>query len=126
MNPAPKERSTFVLLCRDAPETTSLRQELLAAHLDFVANNIERYLVAGPLSAAQGKPSKGVTSGSLFVVFAEDGQELVEFMSQDPYYASELYEQVEVFFFKAAAGSAVGGCTWLRTMAPARESPQDT
>ena len=104
-------RQAFILLCRDNQEANSLRQDLLDAHLDFVANHIDRYLVAGPLRPSTAQ--EDAFCGSLFVVYAEDEQELLEFMSEDPYYASGMYEQVEIFRFHAAAGSAVGGCTWL-------------
>ena len=104
-------QQTFVLLCRDGQKANSLRQDLLNAHLEFVANHIDRYLVAGPLEPSTAQ--ENAVPGSLFVVYAEDEQELVEFMSEDPYYASGMYEQVEIFRFHAAAGSAVGGCTWL-------------
>ncbi len=110
---APVPRRAWVLLCRDNPAAHVLRGELLAAHLDFVAANIDRYLVAGPLSPVTASAEKGATCGSLFVVHASDEADLYAFMSGDPYYASGLYEHTQAFAFEAAAGSAVGGCCWL-------------
>lgn len=110
----PELRPAFVLLCRDAESAADARQELLSAHLDFVAANIERYLVAGPLRAAEDPSGDAPIIGSLFVVHAEDEADLHAFMSGDPYYASGIYAQTKVFAFNAAAGSAVGGITWSR------------
>lgn len=108
----------FALVCHDGRHANSLRQDLLHAHLDFVASHIDRYLVAGPLKPLGLGEHREDTAGSLFVVYAENEQDLVEFMSGDPYYASGMYERVEFYAFQAAAGSAVGGCTWQSEMPP--------
>ncbi len=115
-------RQPFVLLCRDGPQAKSLRQDLLDTHLEFVAAHIERYLVAGPLKPPSAGAGQEDMSGSLFVVYAEDERELVEFMSADPYYASGMYERIEIFSFHVAAGSAVGGCAWLSEEDPAQHT----
>lgn len=117
-----ESQQPFVLLCRDGPLAKPLRQEHLNAHLEFVAEHIERYLVAGPLKPSRLDGHQEDICGSLFVVYAENEPELLEFMSADPYYACGMYERVEIFNFHAAAGRAVGGCTWLSEKDPAQHT----
>lgn len=110
-NPSKFPRA-FVMLCRDGESTADVRQDLLPSHLDFVAANIDRYLVAGPLRAPEDSGGDAAIIGSLFVVYAESETDLRTFMSGDPYYTSGIYEHTEVFAFTAAAGHAVGGTAW--------------
>ena len=63
-------RRAFVLMCRDGAEAKTARLELLRPHLEFVAANIDRYLVAGPLRAPQSRTQDDSILGSLFVVDA--------------------------------------------------------
>ena len=63
-------RRAFVLVCHDGAGAETARAELLRAHLEFVAANIDRYLVAGPLRAPQSRTQDDPILGSLFVVYA--------------------------------------------------------
>ncbi len=91
----------------DGPGAASLREEFLAEHLAFVADNIERYLAAGPLKGPDGE-----MFGSLYLVFANDEADARAFMAGDPYLREDVFESLLVCEFVAAAGSAVGGITW--------------
>lgn len=91
----------------DGPGAVALRESFLEEHLAYVQNNIERYLVAGPLKGPDGE-----MFGSLFLVYATDEADARAFMKGDPYLREDVFESLLVCEFVAAAGSAVGGITW--------------
>ncbi|MFA9201564.1 MAG: YciI family protein [Cypionkella sp.] len=99
--------SLFAVHCRDAPASRERRELYLEAHLAHVADHIERYLVAGPL-----RDPAGATVGSLLIVEARDEHDARAFIAADPYHAADVWAEVHVDAFTAAAGRWVGGAAW--------------
>jgi uncharacterized protein YciI len=62
-----------------------------AAHLEFIADRQEPVVYAGPLI------EEGRMIGSLFVFDVADRSALDEHLSQDPYFAEQIFETVEIY-----------------------------
>ena len=97
----------FLIYCCDAPGTTEVRAATNPAHLQHVEAHLDRYWVAGPLRDTQGE-----TVGSMLIVKAESATEARLFLEQDPYYAANLWQSIEIHDFLPAAGEWIGGKIW--------------
>jgi len=99
----------YVLIAEDAPGSAVLRRELMQAHLDWVLTVMARVRVAGPLKTApDGEPCM-----SLYIIEATSEADARDFIAADPYLRGGVWRQVTVRPFVAAAGSWVGGASWL-------------
>jgi uncharacterized protein YciI len=99
----------YAIHALDGPGGAEKRSANLAAHLAHVEAQIDRYFVAGPLKDAAGAPI-----GSLLVVEAANEADARTFLAEDPYAGVQLWDQVHLSAFAAAAGSSVGGVTWKK------------
>jgi uncharacterized protein YciI len=97
----------FAVHALDGPGAAEKRSIHIAAHLAHVEANIARYAVAGPL-----RDGEGEVTGSLLVIDADDLADARAFLGEDPYAQAELWAEVRVHAFSAAAGDWVGGVTW--------------
>lgn len=98
----------FMLMGRDGEGAGLLRSQHLQAHLAWVSTVMPRVRVAGPLCDATGQPCM-----SLYVIEADDELAARRFIHQDPYFRAGVWREVQVLPFTAAAGTWVGGATWL-------------
>ncbi len=96
----------FAIHCRDVGDSAALRQRHLQAHLDHVAENVERYAVAGPLKDGE------ATIGSLLIIRAENSEDAAAFHATDPYTKAGVWQSPQIELFSAVAGEWVGGITW--------------
>lgn len=96
----------FAIFCRDAENSATLREKLLADHLAHIETHIEDYAVAGPLKEG------GETVGSMLVVKAEDKAEARTIFEGDPYFGGGVWKSVEIHQFLGVAGDWVGGVAW--------------
>lgn len=101
---------TFLVVCKDGPETEPLRLKHLEGHLIYIEQNNNRYRVAGPMRHEQ----DGKIVGSLFLVEGEGEKDVKEFLFHDPYFSSQMYDSVEFFNFVPACGSWMKGVIWDR------------
>lgn len=99
----------FAIHALDGPGGADKRTAHLAAHLDHVEANIDRYFVAGPL-----RDAGGATTGSLLVVEAADEANARAFLAEDPYARQDLWDRVHISAFAAVAGTWVGGAAWKK------------
>ncbi len=100
----------MVLACdRAGPEAAAERQRLLAAHLAHVEAVMDRLLVAGPLTGADGR-----AVGSLLILDVADEASARARMVEDPYSSAAIWERVEIRPFRGVAGRWVGGAAWKR------------
>ncbi len=97
----------FSIYCRDKKGTAQTRREVAPKHLSHVEKYIDRYLVAGPMRDIEGE-----TVGSLLIVTAEHEDDARQFLEQDPYFAADIWESIEIHNFMAAAGEWIGGKIW--------------
>ena len=83
----------FLVICRDEPGKSDLRETHLKGHLDHVERNWQRYLTAGPIR----NPGATALVGSVFLVFADSEADARALMEGDPYVTSGLYGSIEYF-----------------------------
>ena len=95
------------MICRDKPGALALRMSHIAAHLAHVEGNLDQFLVAGPLRDAEGQ-----ICGSLLVIKADSEADAQAFLAKDPYFAADIWAEVEIRAFNAVAGDWVGGRAW--------------
>jgi uncharacterized protein len=89
----------FVLACFDKPNSLDLRMATREAHLAYVREKTAMVKVAGPmLDAAE------AMAGSLFILEADDRNQIDAFNAADPYQLAGLFGQVEIRGFKASIG----------------------
>lgn len=91
-------------------EPARLRKELAPAHLAYIESIMAHILIAGPLFDSNNEDKKSI--GSLLVYKTQDMEEARAWLEQDPYYAADIWQSVELRFFRGAAGDAVGGRAW--------------
>lgn len=99
----------MAVICTDGPgpDAARLRAERLADHLAHVEAILDRILVAGPLSDAEGR-----TCGSLLILEVASIAEARRLMAADPYSVPGIWDSVTFQEFRAVAGAWVGGATW--------------
>lgn len=99
----------FAVWCEDGPDAPHIREAHLDGHLAYVEENIDRYLIAGPLRRGSGE----ALCGSLFIVIADDEDAARAFMAGDPYFSKGAYARVDYRRLTPAAGRWMdGGVIW--------------
>ena len=79
----------FVVIGKD--KAREHRAKHRAAHLEFIAERQEPVVYAGPLI------EDGRMIGSLFLFDMESRAGLDEHLAQDPYFAGQIFETVEIY-----------------------------
>lgn len=103
-----QDEPAFLVICRDAPGQSGLRETHLKGHLDHVEANWERYVVAGPIR----EPGETALVGSVFLVLAASEDDARALMAGDPYVSSGLYGEMEVKQMTLSIGRYPGGKIW--------------
>ncbi len=86
----------FVLYCVDKADHGHVRAENRPAHLDYLKDNRERIVMAGPTTTEDGS----AMTGSVLVIEAADRAEAEAFAAGDPYAKAGLFESVTIKPFK--------------------------
>jgi uncharacterized protein YciI len=94
----------------DSAAAPALRQQHLAAHLEFVERALDDILVAGPLR----DPATGANVGSLYVLDVADEAGARAWLARDPYHVAGVWARVTVRPFAGVAGRWVGGAAWKK------------
>jgi uncharacterized protein YciI len=97
----------YAIITKDKPGATATRMEKLKEHLAHVETSLDRLAIAGPL-----RDEDGNFTGSLLVVKAESEADARALLASDPYYKADIWSDIEIRAFNAAAGDWVGGKTW--------------
>lgn len=97
----------YAIITHDKPGATAIRMEKLREHLAHVEAGLDRLAVAGPL-----RDEAGNFTGSLLVVKAESEADARALLEHDPYFKADIWSNIEIRAFGAAAGDWVGGKTW--------------
>ncbi len=98
----------FMVVGEDSSNAPRLREQLLQAHLAWVLGAMERIRVAGPIKDARARPC-----ASLYVIEADDEGAARALLEGDPYYSGGVWREVSFRPFVAAAGTWIGGASWL-------------
>ncbi|MDX1515737.1 MAG: YciI family protein [Woeseiaceae bacterium] len=98
----------YLVIGYDVDGGEEIRDRALVAHLEYVEQQCDRYLVAGPLR----NPGEDALIGSFFLVAANDGDEARAIVSGDPYVKNGLYRELIVHSATPAVGRLLGGVIW--------------
>ena len=97
----------FAIVTTDKPGATATRMAKLREHLAHVEATIDQLAIAGPL-----RDQDGNFTGSLLIVKADSEAEARAMLENDPYFHAEIWSDIQIRAFGAAAGDWVGGKTW--------------
>ncbi|WP_439817769.1 YciI family protein [Zavarzinia sp. CC-PAN008] len=89
--------SHFILTCHDKPDSLSLRMATRPAHLDYIAANQDKLVMAGPLLADDGE----TMVGSVLVLDVADRAAAEAFSANDPYAKAGLFGSVTIHGIRA-------------------------
>jgi uncharacterized protein YciI len=98
----------YLVLAYDGPGSEGPRDEYLEQHLEYVEQNVGRYLVCGPLR----EPGHEPLVGSFFLVRADDAAAARALVAGDPYVQCGMYKDVIVHEATPAGGKFMGGVIW--------------
>ncbi len=87
---------TFVLYCVDKAGHGHVRAENRPAHLDYLKSNLDRIVIAGPMTSDDGETVKG----SVIVVNDAERGAAEDFAANDPYAKAGLFESVTITAYK--------------------------
>jgi len=86
----------YALICFDCPDSTALRDQHRAAHMEFLKQHSEKIVFGGPLK----NTPDGASTGALIVVDCATRKEAEDFIADDPFHRGGVYESVAVRAFK--------------------------
>lgn len=86
----------FVLYCVDKAGHGHLRTENRPAHVDYLKSNLDRLMLAGPMTSDDGT----TMLGSVLIIEAADRAAAEAFAAGDPYAKAGLFESVTIKAFK--------------------------
>lgn len=82
----------YTIICTDRPDGLELRKANRTAHLEFLEEQGDRVLAAGPFR----DETTGEPTGSLLIIRAESVAEAQSFAALDPYARAGVFANVEV------------------------------
>ncbi len=86
----------FVLYCVDKADHGHVRAENRPAHLDYLNNNLDRILIAGPITSDDGE----TVIGSVIIVSDDRRAAAEDFAAGDPYAKAGLFENVTITAYR--------------------------
>ncbi len=86
----------FAIVCLDKPDHGHLRAENRPAHIDYLNDNLEHMLLAGPFLSEDGERPVG----SLLILEFDDQGQARAFAEGDPYARAGLFESVTIRPFR--------------------------
>ncbi|MCU6433719.1 YciI family protein [Undibacterium sp. Jales W-56] len=88
----------FAVRFHDKPDKLATRSQFLQAHLDWLNIHKNTILVAGSLRLS---PDQGAIGG-LWIVQAEEKNQIEQLLVEDPFWKAGLRERVEISFWSKA------------------------
>lgn len=85
----------FAIFATDKPGQQALRQQVRAAHRDYLRNPFPHRIVVR-LGGPTLTPGEGGMNGTLLVVEASSLDEVEGFFAEDPYVRAGLFERFEI------------------------------
>jgi uncharacterized protein YciI len=82
----------YAVLFEDNDEFAHMRPKYMADHLAFLGSNSERIESAGPLKHGAG----GEPAGGLWIVEAEDAEQVRELVESDPFWPTGLRKSIRI------------------------------
>ncbi len=95
----------FVIRAHDKPGQLEVRMSNRPAHIQYLKDAGDRIKLAGPLLSGEGAgDDQGQPVGSLIVIDAASEAAVKLFAENDPYYAADVFERVDIAPFRASLG----------------------
>ena len=91
--------TTFILFCKDKPQSLDLRMATRERHLAYVGGFAGQLKLGGPLLDANGD-----MAGSVLMFEAETLAEAEAFSANDPYRLAGLFERVDISAMRLTLG----------------------
>lgn len=88
----------------EADRASDIRQQYMLAHLDFLERHASTIKAAGPLSDADGNPA-----GGLWLVQANDQEQVQTLVRADPFWPTGLRRSVRVLAWTQVFADGVRG-----------------
>lgn len=88
----------YVMQTKDKPDSLALRNELRAAHLEYLAQHLDIILAGGALIEDDGTGG----SGGVIIIDTDDRAEAEAFAAADPFTRGGLFESVTVTRWRKA------------------------
>jgi uncharacterized protein YciI len=82
----------YAILFEDNDEFAHMRPKYMADHLQFLADNIDRIEIAGPMKEAQSQQP----AGGLWVVDAESPEQVQALVESDPFWPTGLRKSIRI------------------------------
>ena len=89
---------TYFIETFDKPDHQARRQELRAAHLDFLQENAHRLLACGAKLAEDGKD----LGGGVYIITADNYDDARAFIEADPFHQGDLFAEVRITRWRKA------------------------
>jgi uncharacterized protein YciI len=86
----------YAIVCFDRPDSSALRDQHRAAHVEFLNKHSKTIVFGGPMKNAP----DGASTGAIIVVSCASRKEAEAFIGEDPFYRNGVYENVAVRAFK--------------------------
>ena len=102
------DKTCYLVICRDGPDSSAPRAAHLKGHLDHVEKYWTRYVTAGPIR----EPGGDALVGSVFLVLADSLADAKALMEGDPYITSGMYETITYNEISNSIGQFIGGKIW--------------
>ncbi|MFI0409388.1 YciI family protein [Actinomadura sp. 3N508] len=88
----PASSPHYVVLCRDVPDSASLRRAVLAEHRRYVDERADLIKLSGPLL----DEDRVTRRGQLFVLEVPDREAAEAFIAADPFTRAGVFATVEI------------------------------
>jgi|TARA_B100000287_G_C20625922_1_gene777831 hypothetical protein len=86
---------TFIVFCKDKENSLKKRLDNRDEHLQYLKNNKDKLLMAGPILNNDDTPK-----GSVLILRFKTKDDLKNFLKEDPYVQVDLFEEVTIEVFK--------------------------
>lgn len=91
--------TTYILFCKDKPQSLDLRMATRERHLAYVGGFADRLKLGGPLL-----DENGDMAGSVLVLEADSLAEAEAFSANDPYRQAGLFQSVDISALRVTLG----------------------
>lgn len=85
----------YVLTCIDDEAAAGVRDLVRPTHLEYVAQHQSIIRIAGPVVGKDGAPA-----GSLYILEAEDADQVEAFTRNDPFHQAGLFKRIDIVPWK--------------------------
>ena len=98
----------WLAMSQDVENGTAIREEYLAAHLEYIESILHKIEVGGPMNTEQNPEY----TSSVIIYRVDSEADAKTLLENDPYYKAGLYASTKLMQFNPVVGNWVGGKSW--------------